>query len=162
MEFCFLLTFFSGFKSGNAPWGRSLPPPLRFSHHPPPHSSPVQFSDPFNCNLVCLVSELPDRGRQRGKRWGGGEPADLWIALKFLQCLTHTYGNLTGWPGIWERRGQGHGSLSALHRAAAVDSRVSEVSGEPHTWVSQHSGSIPLTLHPPVWRTGPVPERRQK
>lgn len=83
----------------------------------------------------CLIRDEEDR-----ERGGGGEPADLWIALKFFLCDTHTRargrscGNLSGWPGIWERRGQGHGSLSALHRAAGRDNVASW--GLRPEWVS--------------------------
>lgn len=115
----------------------------------------------------CLIRDEEDR-----ERGGGGEPADLWIALKFFLCDTHTHtnarargrscGNLSGWPGIWERRGQGHGSLSALHRAAGGDNVASWGLWGPQTWVSQHSRSIPLTLPLTAWRTAPVPERLQK
>lgn len=85
MELWFLLTFFPGSSSENAPRGRSYGSP----QHVLPRCS-------FNCNLVCLVSELPNHGRQRGRR--GGDPADLWTALKFLQSFSHA-------AGLWECQG---------------------------------------------------------
>lgn len=51
---------------------------LHFPHHLLPRSPSVQFSDPVNCNLVCLVSELPDRRRQEEQKDGEeGEVSQL-------------------------------------------------------------------------------------
>lgn len=126
MELWFLLTFFPGSSSENAPRGRSYGSP----QHVLPRCS-------FNCNLVCLVSELPNHGRQRGRR--GGDPADLWTALKFLQSFSHAAGlwECRGWPGIPEGTGRGHGPLSAPTPSVGLDSGAPWVStGQRPEWVS--------------------------
>lgn len=69
----FLVNIFLRFVS--APRGLRLT--LSLSLHPPHHLLPrspsVHFSDPVNCNLVCLVSELPDQRRQEEQKAGERE-----------------------------------------------------------------------------------------
>lgn len=91
----------------------------------------------------CLIRDEEDR-----ERGGGGEPADLWIALKFFLCDTHTHVRAGALAGISQGDlGFGSGGVRATdHYLLSTERR------EGITWPPGASGGLR-----PEWVSIPGP-----